>query len=142
MSRISQIAVIAWQGSSFALRHAFAIAFLAITACALWTLCYVVLLLWAIISDEGLGGPLAYPAGLLEQGSDLFVVRSVIDYHRSAEYDDEVDVCVRVARIGRSSMPFALEIWRGEDHLVSGEVVYVNADPQTRRSAPVPGGPA
>jgi acyl-CoA thioester hydrolase len=75
---------------------------------------------------------------LLEHGSDLFVVRSVIDYHRSAEYDDEIDVCVRVARIGRSSMPFALEIWRGEDHLVSGEVVYVNADPQTRRSAPVP----
>jgi acyl-CoA thioester hydrolase len=80
----------------------------------------------------------AYPAGLLAHGSDLFVVRSVIDYHRSAEYDDEIDVCVRVARIGRSSMPFALEIWRGEDHLVSGEVVYVNADPQTRRSAPVP----
>lgn len=78
MSRISQIAVIAWQGSSFALRHAFAIAFLTITACALWTLCYVALLLWAIISDEGLGGPLAYPAGLLavfltSLGMSLFV---------------------------------------------------------------------
>lgn len=65
VSRLSQIAAIALQASSFALRHGFAIAVMVITACALWTLCYFALLLWAIISNEGLGGPLAYPAGLL-----------------------------------------------------------------------------
>lgn len=65
MSRISQIAAIVWQGSSFVLRHGFAIAVMVVTACALWTLCYLALLLWAIITNEGLGGPLAYPAGLL-----------------------------------------------------------------------------
>ena len=45
---------------------------------------------------------------------------------------------MRVASIGRSSVRFAIEIHRGADHLVSGEVVYVNADPATRKSAPVP----
>jgi acyl-CoA thioester hydrolase len=79
-----------------------------------------------------------YPQGLLDQGSDLYVVKSTVEYHRSAEYDDELEVCVRVARIGRSSMNFAIEIHRGGDHLVSGEVIYVNADPATRTSAPVP----
>lgn len=81
---------------------------------------------------------LPYPEGLIEHGSDLYVVKSTVEYHRSAEYDDELDVCVRVARIGRSSMTFALEIHRGDAHLVTGEVVYVNADPATRQSAPVP----
>lgn len=65
MSRISQIAGFIGQGSSFVLRHGFAIAVTVIMACSLWTLCYLALLLWAIISNEGLGGPLAYPAGLL-----------------------------------------------------------------------------
>ncbi|MFO1319428.1 MAG: thioesterase family protein [Burkholderiales bacterium] len=79
-----------------------------------------------------------YPQGLIEHGSDLYVVKATVEYHRSAEYDDEIDVCMRVARIGRSSMQFRVEIHRGEDHLISGELVYVNADPATRRSAPVP----
>ena len=80
-----------------------------------------------------------YPEGLAEHGSDLYVVKATVEYHASAGYDDMIDVCVRVANIGRSSVRFAIEIHRGDDHLVSGEVVYVNADPSTRRSAPVPG---
>ncbi len=79
-----------------------------------------------------------YPQGLIDLGSDLYVVKATIEYHKSAEYDDEMDICVRVAKIGRSSMTFALEIHRGDDHLVSGEIVYVNADPATRQSASVP----
>lgn len=79
-----------------------------------------------------------YPQGLAEAGSDLYVVKALLEYHGSAEYDDFIDVCVRVQRIGRSSIQFVIEIHRGTDHLVSGEVVYVNADPATKRSAPVP----
>lgn len=79
-----------------------------------------------------------YPEGLAEHGSDLYVVKATVEYHGSAEYDDMIEVCVRVASIGRSSVRFAIEIHRGEARLVSGEVVYVNADPATRKSAPVP----
>jgi acyl-CoA thioester hydrolase len=79
-----------------------------------------------------------YPEGLAEHGSDLYVVKALLEYQASAHYDDLIDVCVRVQRIGRSSVQFVLEIRREAEVLVSGEVVYVNADPATRRSAPVP----
>lgn len=82
---------------------------------------------------------LRYPEGFVQQhGADIFVVKSTIEYHASARFDDELDVCGRIARIGRSSMVFVLEIHRGDEHLISGEVVYVCADPHARRSVAVP----
>jgi acyl-CoA thioester hydrolase len=80
-----------------------------------------------------------YPDGLLQHGSDLYVKKATVEYHDSAVYDDMLDVLVRVARIGRSSMRFVIEIHARGAHLVSGEIVYVNADPAVRKSAPVPG---
>jgi len=84
-----------------------------------------------------------YPDALMQQGSDTFVVKASVEYHRPAHYDDMLDVLVRMGRIGRTSMQFLIEVHRTEPdgadaHLVSGEVVYVNADVQTRKPAPVP----
>lgn len=79
-----------------------------------------------------------YPDALLAQGCDTFVKKAVVEYHAPAGYDDTLEIGVRVARIGRSSMRFVLEIYRGETPLVEGEIVYVNADPATRAPAPVP----
>ncbi len=79
-----------------------------------------------------------YPAGLLDAGSDLFVVKAIVEYKASAHYDEEIDIYCRVARIGRSSLQFLFEIHRGDDLLVSGENIYVNADPKTKKSACVP----
>lgn len=85
---------------------------------------------------RALGFP--YPDGLLEAGSDLFVVKATVEYKASARYDEEIDVHCRVARIGRSSIQFLFEIYRGDDLLVTGENIYVNADPKTKASASVP----
>ncbi len=79
-----------------------------------------------------------YPSGLLDVGSDLFVVKATVEYKASARYDEEIDIYCRVARIGRSSLKFVFEIYRGDDLLVTGENIYVNADPKTKQSAPVP----
>lgn len=49
----------------FAIRHATATVATVIAACALWTLVYFGLIVWAIITDGGLGGPLAYPGFLI-----------------------------------------------------------------------------
>jgi acyl-CoA thioester hydrolase len=68
----------------------------------------------------------------------LYTVKSTVEYHASARYDEEIDVCARVVRFGRSSMAFGFGIWRDTDHLVSGELVYVHADAATRKSAPIP----
>lgn len=80
----------------------------------------------------------AYPQGLLALGVDTFVVKATVEYHAPAFYDDELDCCVRIPRLGRTSLPFAFEIHRDSDHLVSGENIYVCADPVTRAPQPVP----
>jgi YbgC/YbaW family acyl-CoA thioester hydrolase len=81
---------------------------------------------------------LPYPQGLVELGTDLYVKKATVEYHASAVYDDVVDMCARVGRIGRSSFQFSLAIYRRDELLVTGEIVYVNADPVTRKAAPVP----
>jgi len=50
---------------SLLVRHFLAFAGSTGAACALWTLVYVALLIWAVLSNNGVGGPLAYPAGLI-----------------------------------------------------------------------------
>jgi hypothetical protein len=50
---------------SLAIRHAVASVATIVAACAVWTVVYAALLLWAIVANDGLGGPLAYPGGLL-----------------------------------------------------------------------------
>lgn len=81
---------------------------------------------------------LPYPNGIAGTGGDLFAVRSVINYHASAHYDEFLDVCVRAARLGNSSMTFEMGIFRDSQRLISGEIVYVNADPESRTSRPLP----
>lgn len=71
-------------------------------------------------------------------GGDLFVRKATVEYEGSARYDDVLDVGVRCARIGNSSLSFAAAVFRGEDLLVSGELVYVFADPSEQASRPVP----
>jgi len=80
-----------------------------------------------------------YPEDIVEKfGTDIYAVRASAEYHGSATYDDELEVCCRIGRIGRSSMQFLLGIYRGGERITSGELVYVNADPKTRKSAPWP----
>ena len=45
---------------------------------------------------------------------------------------------MRVARLGGASMGFELGIWRNGEQLTSGEVVYVHADAEERRSRRLP----
>jgi YbgC/YbaW family acyl-CoA thioester hydrolase len=68
----------------------------------------------------------------------LYSVKASLEYHGSAHYDELIDVGCRVARLGRSSITFAFGIWRGTDHLISGEIVYVYVDPATKKGAPIP----
>jgi acyl-CoA thioester hydrolase len=81
---------------------------------------------------------LPYPEGIAGTGGDLFAVRSVINYHASARFDELLDICVRAARLGTSSMAFEMAVFRDDERLVSGEMIYVNADPESRSSRPLP----
>jgi acyl-CoA thioester hydrolase len=55
---------------------------------------------------------LPYPETTADTGGEMYTVKATIEYHRPARYDDELDVLMRCARIGRSSLTFLVEIWR------------------------------
>jgi YbgC/YbaW family acyl-CoA thioester hydrolase len=69
---------------------------------------------------------------------DLYVRKATLEYLASARYDDTLEVGIRCSRIGNSSILFAAAVFRGDVLLVSGELVYVFADPKTQTSLPVP----
>lgn len=71
------------------------------------------------------------------EGKELFARKSTVEYMAPARFDDELDVGVRCASIGRSSLQFVLEIYLGENHLISGELVYVYADTEKRKAVAV-----
>jgi YbgC/YbaW family acyl-CoA thioester hydrolase len=81
---------------------------------------------------------LPYADTMAQLQGDLFVKKATVDYHASAHCDDLLDVGIRLARLGNSSMLLQAAVWRGDALLVSGELVYVFADPATQTSRPLP----
>ena len=69
---------------------------------------------------------------------DLYVRKATLEYLASARYDDNLEVGIRCSRIGNSSILFGAAVFRGDTLLVSGELVYVFANPKTQTSLPVP----
>jgi YbgC/YbaW family acyl-CoA thioester hydrolase len=69
---------------------------------------------------------------------DLYVRKATLEYEASARYDDQLHVGVRTARLGNSSMVLSAAVFRGQQRLVHGELVYVFADPATQKSKPIP----
>ena len=72
-------------------------------------------------------------------GADFHVVRSLVEYKAPLVFDQEIDVGVRVGRIGNSSLRFDLGIFgKGEERLyATGEIVWVYTDQTTHKSVPV-----
>lgn len=85
---------------------------------------------------RALGLPYEEAMVLLE--GDLYVKKATVEFNASARMDDIIDVGMRCARIGNSSIQIAGGIFRGDEHLISGDLLYVFADPATQTSKPVP----
>jgi YbgC/YbaW family acyl-CoA thioester hydrolase len=81
---------------------------------------------------------LPYEQTMQMLGGDLFVRKATLDYLGAALYDDALEVGIRNTRIGNSSLGFEAGVFRGEDLLVSAELVYVFADAVARSPLPVP----
>jgi len=79
-----------------------------------------------------------YAATMQQLGGDMYVKKASVEYHASAEMDDFLEVCLRCDRIGNSSMTFVGAIFRGDELLITSELVYVYADPAVKKSLPVP----
>jgi YbgC/YbaW family acyl-CoA thioester hydrolase len=81
---------------------------------------------------------LPYAATMESLGGDLYVRKATLEYFASARQDDVLDIGMRCARIGNSSILFSGAVFRQSELLVSGEIVYVFADPHSQTSKPVP----
>jgi acyl-CoA thioester hydrolase len=81
--------------------------------------------------------------GLLRQrgGAGDFVMRANdVEYFAPAVFDDEIEVFVRVARLGRTSVTFAFAAYRLPDDLlmVTAHQTLVYVDLAERKAFPVP----
>ncbi len=72
------------------------------------------------------------------EGRELFARKATIDYQGPARFDDVLQIGVRCAGLGRSSMRFALAIYVGDTLIITGELVYVYADTTVRKGVPIP----
>ncbi|WP_119154002.1 YbgC/FadM family acyl-CoA thioesterase [Caldimonas tepidiphila] len=90
------------------------------------------------IADYWRALALPYPEAFERFGGDLYVKKATLEYHASARYDDLLEVGLKCAHLGNSSLRFSAGVFRQDELLVSGELVYVHADPATQKSAPLP----
>lgn len=72
-------------------------------------------------------------------GIDFHTVKSLVEYKAPIVFDQQIEVGVRVARIGRSSVVFELGVFdQGSDALyATGEIVWVYTDQRTRETVEV-----
>ncbi|GAB6388712.1 acyl-CoA thioesterase [Stutzerimonas marianensis] len=70
-----------------------------------------------------------------------FVVSSGCDYFASIAFPDQIEVGLRVGRLGNSSVQYELAIFkRGEDEAsAAGRFVHVFVERATNRPTPIPG---
>ena len=81
-----------------------------------------------------------YPEDFAPLASDLYVRKATVDYRAAAVYDDELEVCGRIARIGTSSLQFTVEMFRRgqpDTPLATVDLVYVYVDAASKAPRPV-----
>ncbi|NLS67399.1 acyl-CoA thioesterase [Bradyrhizobium brasilense] len=80
-----------------------------------------------------------YLSEVARTGIDFHTVKSVVEYKAPIRFDEDIEVCVRVAKIGRSSINLALAIFaKGSDDLrATGEIIWVATDQKTHQSVAV-----
>ena len=80
---------------------------------------------------------LLHPVG----GGDFVMRASSVEYHAPAVFDDEIEVFIRVARIGRTSVTFEFAAYREPDDtlMVTASQTMVLVDLDERRPSEIPG---
>ena len=69
-----------------------------------------------------------YEEGVQRLGGELFLKATQIEYHASARLDDVLDIGIRCAKLGNSSVQFEAGVFCADKLLVSATMVYVFAD--------------
>jgi acyl-CoA thioester hydrolase len=76
---------------------------------------------------------------LSEQEGAIFVVKNAsIDYHAPAKLDDVLNLTLSIEKLGRASVQFHQQAWRGEVLLASASVKVGCVDAATLRPRSLP----
>ena len=80
-----------------------------------------------------------YVKEVKERNEDFHTVKTLVEYKSPIYFDQIIDVCLKVKKIGTSSLTFYIEVHPNkEDNMrVSGEVIWVNTNQETHSSAPL-----
>lgn len=81
-----------------------------------------------------------YKNQVRQTGTDFHIVKSTVEFFAPLRYDDEIEVGVRIARLGEKSITWNGAIFvKGADEPVStAEIIWVNADQSNGKSAAIP----
>lgn len=82
----------------------------------------------------------SYADFFTSKGLDFHLIKATVAYLKPIGFDEVMEIGVRVARIGTSSVTFALGIF-GQDQTevrATGEIIWVCAIPGTHKSHPLP----
>jgi acyl-CoA thioester hydrolase len=71
-------------------------------------------------------------------GTDVVVVEAGATFRTSARFDDELDVELRIERLGTTSMAMATAVRREDELLVDGRIVHVFVDAATMGKKAIP----
>ena len=72
-------------------------------------------------------------------GYDVVTAHASIDFRATATLFEDLEIGVRISKIGRTSVTFHLESWVGDRVTTEADIVYVIVDAATFRPVPVPG---
>ena len=75
---------------------------------------------------------------MLEAGTDMVVAEARARYLAPAGFDDELDIELRITRLGNTGMTTELVVRRGDATVVKGEMRHVFIDPATKLKKPMP----
>jgi len=81
---------------------------------------------------------LPYEAGMQALGREVYLKKAGVEYHASARLHDLLDVRMRCAPVGNTSLVYQGGVSAGERLLAAIELVYVFADPATQTKRAVP----
>jgi YbgC/YbaW family acyl-CoA thioester hydrolase len=67
-------------------------------------------------------------------------VAAAFEYHRPLQFEDEVDVRIRIAAMTEKSIRYVCELWNGDEKAATGTmtIVCVRTDALPLRAAPIP----
>jgi acyl-CoA thioester hydrolase len=75
---------------------------------------------------------------MIERGIDVMLVQSNLSYRRAARADDEIDIRLRIAALGTTSVTMEATVERAGETLVEATLVHVFVDAASLEKTPIP----